>query len=528
MSSSQVNNPWGNPNRQDIPEHPTPAQNPHDLVVWTDNSRAQSTRRVFGPQNERRVSITDAPARLLYRQADGSLISLAERQNIQEALLGGPSEQERQQLRDRFLSSEPNWAQRLHTSGGPWTAVKCLGQGTAGIAGLWQGTGSDPAFPKFIVVKQETVPAGETPSIPHEENHLRQFRRLGIEHLLRILNPDPIPREQNNRGESIYRIYLEYCDQGTFVNLIERTISDDSPYTAANPLPEDLVWYIFLCLAKALQALDTGSESVDAEPMENELIHMSPNLTVVVFGKSGSTSKEHRYTPTYKVADFGLMQDLWGRNRDERRIEMGTEQYTPPEASDNSHLLDDDMITSAVNVWQVGKCMYELICRAASFECAKWDRESFWTFVDYSNLRTFATTGKYMANAPYSKNLRLVVLRCLAVEPEKRITPNQLLRQVQSYLSYVEQAFPDTVPLAGYGTQAAQPSAQTQNTTAAAAVFQPAPGQPSVQTQNTSAAAAGFQPGPGQPSVQTQNTSAPAAGFQPAPGQPGPSREGQS
>ncbi|RDW65495.1 hypothetical protein BP5796_10187 [Coleophoma crateriformis] len=478
MSSSQGNNPWGGQNRGDIPESPVPAENPHDLVVWTDNRRAQSTRRVFRPQDARRVSITDAPARLLYRQADGSLISLAERQNIQEALLGGPSEQERQQLRDSFLSSEPSWTQRLPGSGGPWTPVKCLGQGTAGIAGLWRGTGSNPAIPRLIVVKQETVAAGETPSIPHEETFLRQFRQRGFEHLLRILNPDRISHEWNSRGEAIYRIWLEYCDEGTFVNLVESTISNNSTYTAANPLPEDLIWYIFHCLAKALLAMDAGSETLNADPWEAELIHMSPNLTVVVFAKSGSAHKDHKYTPTFKIADFGLMQDLWGHSRDERRIELGTEQYTPPEASSDSHILNDDIITSAVNVWQVGKCMYELICRSASFDCEKWDQERFWTFVDYSSMRTFSTVGRYMADAPYSKNLRLAILRCLAVEPMERISPNELLRQTQGYLSYIERAFQDTAPLAGYGTQAPQPSAQAQNMSAGAAVFQSGPEQP--------------------------------------------------
>jgi hypothetical protein len=44
-------------------------------------------------------------------------------------------------------------------------------------------------------------------------------------------------------------------------------------YTAQDPLPEELIWHIFKCLALALTVIENGNEALDGDSWDRELVH---------------------------------------------------------------------------------------------------------------------------------------------------------------------------------------------------------------------------------------------------------------
>jgi hypothetical protein len=79
---------------------------------------------------------------------------------------------------------------------------------------------------------------------------------------------------------------------------------------------------------------------------------------------------------------------------------------------------------TATNVWQIGKVLYNLICRGRTFDS---NAELFRIVVGNKKPRTM---GHHILEAPYSVTLRKTILTCLAFSPPTRPTPRSLVRLV--------------------------------------------------------------------------------------------------
>ncbi|KAH7336545.1 hypothetical protein BKA65DRAFT_553187 [Rhexocercosporidium sp. MPI-PUGE-AT-0058] len=163
-----------------------------------------------------------------------------------------------------WLNSNLSWnAGKLDQS---WTGIKVLGIGGNGVAGLWQKTTANGIVPptvESVVVKQ----IGTKDGALNEARFMERFKNgAGVQHVVKLKggpysagvlgmpNIDPL-------NAPISRIYLEYCEEG------------DIKYSAGNPMPEDLVWQIFKCLALALAACAHGTESPGSASWGIELVH---------------------------------------------------------------------------------------------------------------------------------------------------------------------------------------------------------------------------------------------------------------
>jgi serine/threonine protein kinase len=95
------------------------------------------------------------------------------------------------------------------------------------------------------------------------------------------------------------------------------------------------------------------------------------------------------------------------------------------------------MIGTPVGVWQVAKCIYELIMFGRPFNTANY----FYCRFPSLNL-TIETFGRKILRPKYGNEytdcLRSLLLHCLARDPTQRPTPQQLLRQCQKALKTLE------------------------------------------------------------------------------------------
>jgi hypothetical protein len=102
------------------------------------------------------------------------------------------------------------------------------------------------------------------------------------------------------------------------------------------------------------------------------------------------------------------------------------------------------MVGTPTNVWQIAKCMYELIRLGRRFSTKKY----FFCRLPNQNL-SFETYGRKILRAEYdvySDYLRVLLLRCLARDPTVRPSPRYVLSQCQQALKIIK---PDLVPPLG-------------------------------------------------------------------------------
>lgn len=102
------------------------------------------------------------------------------------------------------------------------------------------------------------------------------------------------------------------------------------------------------------------------------------------------------------------------------------------------------MIGTPTNVWQIAKCMYELIRHGRTFNTDIY----FYCRIPSLDM-SIETFGRKIVRQEfddYSDPLRVYLLRCLARDPTQRPTPRELLHQCQESLRLLE---PDISRLSG-------------------------------------------------------------------------------
>lgn len=177
------------------------------------------------------------------------------------ALVGGPAVSAQQQ-RD-WLEGSASWIAFPKV----WKGHKVLGAGANGICGLWDYTGTSQQQPRHLVVKQS--PNNE---LDIESKLLRECTAQGAEHVVKLYrqnhradgsgthenwDPSPYVGKLYERERQVYRIFIEYCENGDLEGQLFNTIHNLFPQS----VPEEYIWRIFHCLAKGCAMLEKGREN---------------------------------------------------------------------------------------------------------------------------------------------------------------------------------------------------------------------------------------------------------------------------
>ncbi|CAG8983354.1 hypothetical protein HYALB_00000521 [Hymenoscyphus albidus] len=224
-------------------------------------------------------------------------------------------------------------------------------------------------------------------------------------------------------------------------------------YTAENPIPEKIIWKLFLCLAQGCAMLENGDEDLSGDPVFGE------DLNCVHFDMKNenvfikTTDDEHTETPLLVIGDLGLIQII-------SRPPMSISQYRlmqrigtiialPPEQYESSYVADfgiKQYLGTGINIWGIGKIMHHLITRAR--ECipqayfnVPLPYQYMWTQLDTEDAQSWVMTqGPLLLEAPYSYQLRRIVLKCLAMDYNKRPSARELLGVITQALGEIERS----------------------------------------------------------------------------------------
>lgn len=149
-----------------------------------------------------------------------------------------------------------------------WQARRVLGMGTFGLVGQWDYIGNDPTKPRNIAIKQ-TAP-DEIESMAAESKFLHLIASTGTKHVVKLYKAahrdagtgtmkeaDPLPFDRNgdfNADLQVNRMYLEFAPSGDMYGWMSKLRSP------VRKPPEEHMWRILQCIAKALHVLEYGTE----------------------------------------------------------------------------------------------------------------------------------------------------------------------------------------------------------------------------------------------------------------------------
>ncbi len=148
-----------------------------------------------------------------------------------------------------------------------WKGRRVIGAGGNGTVGLWDYTGGDDKMPPSMVVKQADSSAAY--GLQWESKLLRHASKTNSVHILKLYKAcyleggtgahhkfDPLPFNARsgtyNPRKEIARMYMEYCPGGDLEDYVGRR--------RGRPIPEEHLWRIFGCLARAFFVLEHGVE----------------------------------------------------------------------------------------------------------------------------------------------------------------------------------------------------------------------------------------------------------------------------
>jgi hypothetical protein len=180
-------------------------------------------------------------------------------------------------VRKMSRRQQEEWLRRSKTWDGLdpsiWKAKKIIGMGANGLVGLWEYQGADPNMPKRMVIKQGRDDDG----MGWESRFLKALATTESNHFVKLYKAnhhvggsgtsrkfDPIPCHRNGNWYDpcleVNHLYLEFCENSDLQAYNEKW--RDARKVDMYP-PEEFIWRIFGCLAKAILVLEKGSEDLD-------------------------------------------------------------------------------------------------------------------------------------------------------------------------------------------------------------------------------------------------------------------------
>ncbi|KAI9054424.1 hypothetical protein LZ554_001586 [Drepanopeziza brunnea f. sp. 'monogermtubi'] len=351
-------------------------------------------------------------------------------------LFHGPEEARRlmldtaqnQAIRQNWLASDV-----VEIEDGSWTPVKLLGRGAHGVVSLWSNSKRKlRALPWQVVVKQS--PARNL-ALFRESTYLQKCNQTGSTHFPSLIKAF---HQATDLGSEVSRIYMEFCESGDLQRLmfdLER---------APNSMDERLVWRVWECLARALCVLAYGSEDGSTTGDWEELAHLDIKPANILIG---GYDAGHQATQILKLADLGLAEVIPGIQFEDfmnKTIGLrGTPAYYPPEQVYRFET-PNRRFGSCSNVYQVGKCMYEIMNHGVVSQMNQYSS----TAVTGCAI-TFGVEPARLVN--YSNEIKEVLRRSLLTDCKERLSALELLTVCQRACQMLDEraaaaAWPAAVP----------------------------------------------------------------------------------
>ncbi|KAH9887504.1 kinase-like domain-containing protein [Xylariomycetidae sp. FL2044] len=280
-----------------------------------------------------------------------------------------------------------------------FTLIKDLRGGATGLVRLYRETSPEGEARRFVLKWPNEDDEAIIGNIQNEKRWLQVLSNA--EHIVRILALGPV----ENLPQEVFLI-IEYLENGLLYQFLRRF--------GSNPIPNRMLWSIFLCLIRASVAMAWPPGPGEPEDVRvdtpSALTHWDMHDMNLMFGRHDAASSEHRLVPILKLIDFDLAgerdeaEDFEAEERVEYDDGLNLRQYIGAGGA-----LGASNIGTAANVRDIGLVMTRIINGDRTLEVE--DARDY-IQEDHQDL---------------DGELRLLIARCLAVDPDNRPTLQELL-----------------------------------------------------------------------------------------------------
>ncbi|KAI1638338.1 kinase-like domain-containing protein [Biscogniauxia mediterranea] len=236
------------------------------------------------------------------------------------------------------------------------------------------------------------------------------------EHIVNLVHLESNPLEPRNGEGGIMGPYIimEYMENGSLQDFIRRTQRVN--------IPNRILAWMFLCLTRACVAMayppglnPDGSiqeERVDPSRKPTLLAHYDMTTENIMFGTVDPLSREHSIMPSVKLIDFGASGP---RQMPIAVVPKNVNSFDQPLKLHELRTQGDTSYGVHQNLFDIATAMM-MIAWHRDFAPEPWCREA---------IRDLA------GQAGMDPELRLLVARCLAADPENRPRLDDLLARLR-------------------------------------------------------------------------------------------------
>ena len=238
------------------------------------------------------------------------------------------------------------------------------------------------------------------------------------------------------------RLYMEYCPHGDLLQLIVKhakydyangtaMVDDDDNPLPATRIPIRALWSFFNDLAKAAFVMELGHDPTDSAAVEPpqwvEIVHRDIKPSNIFL--AAPISKTDRGIPVCKLGDFGsaVPMEFDPLPNPEVMCRAGTKGWRAPEQQSYFDSEYRQELSSATNVWEIGRVMLALIELTHGFE---QDLQNV-RYDDDNAGEVLRSESEPQLRGLYGDELYDLVERCLQPMPLDRISAENLLQATQ-------------------------------------------------------------------------------------------------
>ncbi|KAI1380560.1 kinase-like domain-containing protein [Hypoxylon crocopeplum] len=290
---------------------------------------------------------------------------------------------------------------------------KTLPAGVTGFLFCFQERSLSTNDVRRFVVKcpQDPIETAIRGGINNEKNWLQY-----AEHVINILtieNNPLLPNVESPDGFDYDYVILEYMENGTLGTFLERIQGEN--------IPNRILWYLFLCMVRACVEMAYPPEAGGGEQTRSSVIpstlgHWDMHNNNFMFGSLYPNDFEHHLVPILKLIDFDLATEgkgegeMWSKDAHQKFDEELELFRHNQQSSVRNHGIN-------ANVLGIGMAM---CCNV---------RQEEW--MSRNNCRE-----AIQHELPYlDDDLQMLILRCLAVDPENRPSLEELLTTTYAAVS---------------------------------------------------------------------------------------------
>ncbi|KAK5121264.1 hypothetical protein LTR85_005430 [Meristemomyces frigidus] len=233
-------------------------------------------------------------------------------------------------------------------------------------------------------------------------------------------------------AEKVYTMYMNYCPHGDLLKLIRRFRANNDHF------PEPFLWHVFLALAEAGLAMETGGQNTNLPSWwhwlldrgAQQIVHRDLKPSNIFLDlKDPVHFKDY---PTVQLGDFGLSCKTWRTDPLNPHILIdggGTTGFKAPEMRsyvDRATLqpIDRFQLLSHTNVWGFGMIMYCLVSLTVD------PPQKDWLGDGDQDVPNVTADSRW----PYGSELLDMIQDCLAYLPSARPSFGSLIKQIEAYL----------------------------------------------------------------------------------------------